>query len=135
MQAHNLVTLVSVAAVLLFIVTGGRVGWARGKFDVKAPAMSGHDIFERHFRVQMNTLEQLVIFLPALWLFALHWNNVVAAALGVVWLIGRVLYMTSYVADPSKRGPGFLIGGIASLILLIGGAVGAVMSIAATGAL
>ena len=106
-----------------------------GKFDVKAPAMSGHDIFERHFRVQMNTLEQLVIFLPALWLFALHWNNVVAAALGVVWLIGRVLYMTSYVADPSKRGPGFLIGGIASLILLIGGAVGAVMSIAATGAL
>ncbi len=135
MQSYNLVALVTVAAVLLFGITGGRVGWARGKYGVKAPAMSGHEIFDRHFRVQMNTLEQLVIFLPALWLFAMHFDNRIAAGLGVIWLVGRVLYMRGYVVDPSKREIGFLIASVASLVLLIGGAAGAIISIASTGSL
>lgn len=125
-KPFDLVTIVTVLALIVFIVTAMRVGGARAKHGVAAPATTGHEIFERHFRVQMNTLEQLVLFLPSLWLFTAYWNQMVAAALGVVWIVGRVIYMTSYVADPKSRSIGFMLTFLPSVILLIGALVGAV---------
>jgi glutathione S-transferase len=135
MESHNLVAIVTIVAVLLFLVMGLRVGQARGRFDVPAPAMSGHPEFDRHFRVHMNTLEGLVMFLPALWLFARYWNDLVAAGIGCVWLIGRIIYMLAYVRDPSTRSTGFLTQAVAMLALLLGALGGAVWSIIHTGAL
>ena len=85
------------------------MGGARAKHGVAAPATTGHEVFERHFRVQMNTLEQLAIYLPSLWMFALYWNQLVAAGLGLVWIVGRVIYMQAYVAEPKGRSMGFMI--------------------------
>ncbi len=135
MQAHNLVAAVTVLALLLYVVMLLRVGGARGRFGVAAPAMTGHDEFERHVRVQMNTLENLVVFLPALWLFAHYWNDLIAAALGVVWIAGRVIYMLAYVREPSSRSLGFMIQAIASITLLLGSLAGAIWSWSQTGAL
>ena len=114
------VLLVIVLALLQFVLFGILVGRARGKYAVQAPAVHGHEIFERYFRVHMNTLEQLVVFLPALWLFAQfvspHW----AAGLGAVYLVGRTLYLLSYVKDPKSRGLGFALSSMPSLVMLIG---------------
>jgi glutathione S-transferase len=94
MQTHIAPAIVTILAILLYFVMGLRVGQGRSKYDVPAPATSGNADFERLFRVHANTLEWLPIFLPALWLFAIYWNDLVAAGLGVVWIIGRYLYMT-----------------------------------------
>jgi uncharacterized MAPEG superfamily protein len=114
------VLLVIVLALLQFVVFGGLVGRARGKYGVQAPAVHGHEIFERYFRVHMNTLEQLVVFLPAIWLFAQfvspHW----AAGLGGVYLVGRTLYLLSYVKNPKSRGLGFALSSMPSLVMLVG---------------
>ena len=120
MPAHALVAIVSLVALLLYIVMGFRVGQARAKFGVAAPAISGHEDFERVFRVQANTLEWLPIFLTSLWLFALYWDDRVAAGLGVVWIIGRVLYMTGYSKAAASRSTGFLVQMAATAVLLIG---------------
>ena len=128
MQAHNLVTLVTLAALILFIVSAGRVGMARAKYKVAAPAVTGHETFERHFRVQMNTLEQLVVFLPALWLFAVYWNDVLAAAVGLAWIVVRVAYMAAYVQDPNKRSLYFTLSLAVTTFLIFGAASGAVRS-------
>ncbi len=120
MSNHALVSLVTLVSLMVFFWTGLRVGRARGTYGIKAPATTGHEEFDRHFRVQMNTLEGLVIFLPALWLFAVFGNEQIAAGLGVVWIIGRVLYAVTYVADPSKRSAGFGISALAMLALLLG---------------
>jgi glutathione S-transferase len=104
---HNLVALDTLLALLLFLWMMVRVGAARARCGVPAPATTGNPEFERHFRVQMNTLEGLVLFLPSLWLFAIFVNEDVAAALGLVWIVGRVLYMFDYVKDPAVRGRGF----------------------------
>lgn len=132
---HNLTTLITIAALVVFIVTIGRVGGARGKHGVAAPATTGHELFERHFRVQMNTLEQIVLFLPGLWLWTAYWGELWAAVLGVVWIIGRIIYMTSYVADPAKRSAGFGLTALPSLMLLIGSLVGAVHAMMVTGSI
>ena len=100
---------------------------------VKAPAMTGHDVFERHVRAQMNTLEQLVIFLPGLWLFGFYWGGLVASGLGVLWLIARVLYIVLYVRRPDKRGLAFTTGTLINAVLVIGGLAGAVREIVTTG--
>ena len=86
------------------------VGAARGKEKVVAPATTGSEIFERALRVQINTLEQLVITLPAMWISATYFMPVIAAILGFVFFIGRIVYRQAYVTDPSKRGPGMMIG-------------------------
>jgi uncharacterized MAPEG superfamily protein len=96
---------------------------------VKAPATSGHPIFERYFRVHQNTGEQLWVFLPSLWLFSHYLSDAVAGALGVVWIAGRFLYLRGYVAEPDKRGAGFLIGFLASTALLLGSLVGAIRAL------
>lgn len=104
-----------------------RAGLMRGRHEIAAPHMTGHAVFERHYRVQANTLEQLIVFLPALWLFAAYVHAGVAALLGLVFGVGRALYYRGYVEDPARRGPGFLIGGVATLILLAGGLLGALV--------
>jgi glutathione S-transferase len=107
------------AALLLYLVMSVRVGMARGKYGVEAPAISGHADFERVFRVQANTLEWLPLFLVPLWLFALYGNDLVAAGLGVVWIIGRILYMTGYSRAAGARSLGFLVQGVAVLALIL----------------
>jgi uncharacterized MAPEG superfamily protein len=121
------VLIVMVLALLQFVAFGAAVGRARGRHGVPAPATTGNPVFERYFRVQMNTLEQLVIFLPAIWLFAQfvdpHW----AAGLGAVYLIGRMVYFNSYVKEPKSRGLGFGLTALPSLIMLGGVLYQAVM--------
>jgi glutathione S-transferase len=117
--------LVTCLALLFYFVTSFNVGKARATFGVKAPAISGNPDFERVFRVQMNTLEWLPFFLPALWLFAIYLSDTIAAALGVVWIIGRILYMTGYSKAANKRGLGFGIQAGAAILLWLG-AVGAI---------
>jgi hypothetical protein len=119
------VDIVTALAVLQFIVFGFKVGGARGRYGVKAPAITGNEIFERYFRVQQNTLEQLVAFLPGIYLFARYSNPLVAASLGVVYLIGREIYAYTYVKDPANRGVGYGVTFLPMIILVVGGLIGA----------
>jgi uncharacterized MAPEG superfamily protein len=123
------VAIVTVLALLQYIYFAVLVGQARGKFGVNGPAVTGHPVFERYFRVQMNTLELLVAFLPALWLFAQYISPLWAAILGAIYLVGRFLYLRAYVADPAKRGLGFGLSMLPTLVLLLGGLVGAVLAL------
>jgi glutathione S-transferase len=119
---------VTVLAVVLGLYTMMLVGRMRGKHGVNAPAMTGAPEFERAVRVQMNTLEQFVLFLPLLWLATLYpvVSGYLAPGLGFVWLVGRVLYASGYMAEAGKRSLGFLIAGIAQLGLLVLSIVGIV---------
>lgn len=134
MQPHSYVALVTIAALLTYFWMGLRVGQARAKSGVAAPAMTGDPILERHIRVHYNTLEWLPIFLAAMWLFAIYWNDLIAAGLGVVWIVGRILYAVGYVADPKKREAGFLIQLAATAILLFGAAGRIIWTLATVGA-
>lgn len=124
----NYIHIIALLAVLLFFAFGILVGRARVRYGVKAPAVTGHAQFERAFRVQMNTLEQLVVFLPALLIAAAYWSQTMVAGLGLVWLVGRLIYRQAYVADPEKRGLGFLLTVIPTFVLLGLGLAGAVMA-------
>jgi uncharacterized membrane protein YecN with MAPEG domain len=119
------VAFVTALALFEYAVFGMLVGWARGKYKVAAPATTGHPIFERYFRVHQNTLEQLVGFLPAMWLFATYVNPTWAAWLGLAFVVGRVVYLVGYVADPAKREIGFAFTVLPALILLVGALWGA----------
>jgi uncharacterized MAPEG superfamily protein len=121
----DLVALVIGLALLQYFLFGFAVGRARGKFNVPAPATSGHPEFERTFRVQQNTLEQLVIFVPSIWGFATFVSAPIAAGLGALFIVGRFLYSRGYTAEASKRGTGFLIGALAQVSLLLGSIIGA----------
>ena len=123
----NYVHIVALLAILQFIYFGILVGRARGKYGIKVPAMSGNEQFECVVRVHMNTLEQLVCFLPALLIAAVYWQQMYVAAVGVVYLVGRMLYRQAYVVDPSKRGLGFALTALPTLLLALAGLVGAVM--------
>src|ERR1700682_3587103 len=112
--------LVTCLAILFYFFTGIQVAKARVAFGIKAPAMSGNPDFERVFRVQMNTLEWMPIFLPSLWLFAIYISDGVAAVLGLVWIAGRILYMTGYSQPADKRGRGFSVQAAAAAILWLG---------------
>jgi uncharacterized MAPEG superfamily protein len=135
--ATLLTAIVTVLAVLLFFWTGFRVGGMRGKHAIQAPATTGHPEFDRAYRVQMNTLEQLVIFLPLLWIANAYFHMLspfLVGALGLVWIVGRIVYAFAYMADPAKRGMGFTISILATaglLILSIVGIVQAWMAISA----
>ena len=118
--------LVTCLAILFYFFTSIEVSKARVKFGVKAPAIAGNPDFERVFRVQMNTLEWMPIFLPSLWLFALYINDALAAALGLVWIAGRVLYMTGYSQAAARRGLGFGIQAAGAILLWLG-ALGAII--------
>ena len=121
MQMHPLVAIVTLLALLLYFVMSARVGRGRGKYGVAAPAVTGHPEFERDYRIQMNTLEWLPLFLVSLWLFALSWgDDRIAAAIGAIWILGRILYLTGYSRAAEARGPGFLIQALATAALLFG---------------
>lgn len=122
-----LVEIVIALAALQLVYFSLRVGHARGKYNVPAPATTGNEMFERFYRVQMNTLEMIVVFIPAIWLFGEHISPLWATILGAVYLVGRFAYLFGYVAEPKKRGPGFGLSFLPTLILLLGGLGGAVV--------
>ncbi|HUI61282.1 MAG TPA: MAPEG family protein [Steroidobacteraceae bacterium] len=123
------VHLVICLAVLEFLYFGFEVGRARGRYGVAAPATSGNEIFERYFRVQMNTLEMLIVFIPACIIFARYVSAPVAAALGAVFIVGRYVYLRGYVRDPAKRELGFTLSSIPTSILLLGAIYGSVRAL------
>ena len=133
MIEHRWTAVVTLLALLVYFWMGLQVGRARGKSGISPPAMTGDPLLERAVRVQMNTLEWLPIFLVSLWLFAIYWNELVAAGLGIVWVIGRLLYAVGYMASPAKRSSGFLIQFLASAVLLLGALGKVVSSLAAEG--
>jgi glutathione S-transferase len=119
---------VTILAVLFYFYTSLAVGRMRGKHAIKAPAVTGNPEFECAYRVQMNTLEHMVIFLPLLWIATIYFHSIgwLAPLFGLVWIVGRVLYMTGYMVEPGKRSMGFLIAGIALVALLILSVIGVV---------
>jgi glutathione S-transferase len=119
-QSHALVAIVTLVSLLVYVWMILRIPGARRKSGIDAPAMTGHPELERHIRIQANTVEWLVIYLPSLWLFAIYWSDRVAAALGVIWMIGRIIYALGYAADPKKREAGFIIQALATGVLLFG---------------
>ena len=123
----NWTALVTLLAVIFYFYTGLRVGQARVKFGVHAPAITGHPDFERAFRIQMNTLEWMPIFLPALWLFAIYINDIAAALIGLLWIGGRVMFLIGYSEAAERRHRGFGIQALASGVLWVGALVGIVM--------
>ena len=123
------VTIVAMLALLEYFFFSIKVGQARGKYGVKAPATSGNEHFERYHRVHQNTMEQLVMFIPSLFTFATLVSAMWAAILGVVFIIGRAVYFNLYVGNPDKRGPGVLISLLATAVLIIGSLVGAIMTL------
>jgi uncharacterized MAPEG superfamily protein len=123
-MSPHLPALVTLLTVLLQIVVATNVGRARGKYGVEAPATTGHPDFERAFRIQANTVENTIAFLPSLWLFANYVSSLWAGVFGAVWLVGRTLYMIAYQRDAKARGPGFMISVLAIIALFGGGAFG-----------
>jgi glutathione S-transferase len=123
----NYTALVTVLAVLLYFSTGLMVANARQKFGVMVPQTSGHADFERVFRVQQNTLEWMPIFLPLLWLFALYVGDIYAAALGLVWIAGRIVFIRGYREAAEKRHAGFFIQLGACGVLALGALAGVVL--------
>ncbi len=119
MQYHH-TALITVLSLLVYWATVALVGRARGKYKISAPAVTGHADFERVFRVQQNTLESLIMHLPALWLFAVYVSDLWAAALGAAWIAGRILYAQGYITEAKKRGPGMMISFVATTVLLLG---------------
>lgn len=120
MNAYPLTALMTLFTVLLMFATSVSVGMARVKYHIVAPAVTGHEIFERAYRAQMNTLEAAAMLLPSLWMFALYVNDIAAFVIGMVWLAGRIWYAIAYQVNPVKRGSGFGIGFLALAALWLG---------------
>jgi uncharacterized MAPEG superfamily protein len=119
----DIVGLLAVVQLGVFVTLVGR---ARGMYGVAAPATTGHPVFERYYRVQMNTVECLLVLLPGLWLAAKYWSPKYAAILGAIYLAGRVLYLVSYVADPGKRSLGYTLSMAPAIALVVAALIGAV---------
>lgn len=120
-----LLNLIIALALLQFLAFATAVGAARVRYKVPAPATTGNEVFERYFRVQMNTLELLILFIPAIWIFGLYVSANAAAGLGAVYIIGRGIYFFSYVKDPKKRELGFTLSAAPVAALVIGALIGA----------
>ena len=121
MQAYVPVAIVTLLSLLAYFWMGMQVGAARGKSGIQAPAMTGDPVLERTIRAHYNTLEWLPLFLVPMWLFAIYWSPMIAAGVGVVWIVGRIVYQRAYVAEAGKRSTGFMIQALAVAILLFGG--------------
>jgi len=134
MQSHAYVAIVSLLALLTYFWMSLQVGRARAKCGIQAPAMTGDPVLERTIRAHYNTLEWLPLLLVPMWLFAIYWSDLIAAILGLVWIVGRVLYALGYVADPKKRELGFMIQALAVAVLLFGSLGRLVYVLAITGA-
>jgi glutathione S-transferase len=121
MLSYPLTGIVSLVALLVYFYMSLRVGQGRSKYGVTAPAVTGHPNFERDYRIHMNTLEWMPIFLVSLWLFAAAWNaDRIAAGIGVVWIVGRILYLIGYARAAEARSTGFGIQALAAGVLLFG---------------
>lgn len=125
MEATVIITILALAQFMLF---GIQVGSMRGKHGVKAPATTGHPEFERMFRVQQNTMEQLVVFIPTLWIYGYLVNWFWGAAIGLVYIVGRFIYRASYVRDPDSRGLGFALTFLPTAVMLVWALVDAFLS-------
>src|SRR6266576_6371066 len=123
---YHFTAIVTCLAILFYFFTSIRVASARAAYGVKVPAISGNPDFERVFRVQMNTLEWMPIFLPSLWLFAIYVSDPIAGAIGLVWIVGRILYLVGYAQAAAKRSRGFGIQAAAAILLWLG-ALGAII--------
>jgi glutathione S-transferase len=120
---------VTLIALVIYFYTIIAVARARGQYGIKAPAVTGNEHFERAYRVQMNTLEQMALFLPALWLYAAYVSDRGAAVGGLIWVVGRVIYALAYVRDPASRGPGAMVTMFATVGLWLGSAYGVVRAL------
>ncbi len=120
MTSLPLASLVTLLVVLVMVITGMNVGRARGRYGVKAPAVTGPEMFERAYRIQMNTLESAVPMLPALWLYAGFIGDLGAGVMGVIWVAARIWYGVAYQNDPAKRGGGFGLSFLAFAGLWLG---------------
>ncbi|MBC7623189.1 MAG: MAPEG family protein [Aeromicrobium sp.] len=123
----NAVDVVAMLAVFQYLVFGGLVGRARGTYGIKAPAITGSELFERIYRAHMNTLEQLVALLPAMYVAARYWPANYVAAIGAVYLVGRVMYWRAYVKAPQTRGVGFALSFFPVMVLVLGALVPALL--------
>jgi len=123
------VAIVIVLALLQYFAFGLLVGRARGKFNVHAPAITGHPVFERYYRVHQNTLELMIMFIPAIVLFGYWIRPDMGAGIGFVYVIGRFIYLRAYIGDPAQRGLGFALSILPILVLLIGGGIAAILSL------
>lgn len=124
MRYTVLATFAALVAYAFFFV---KVAQARKQYGIEAPKTTGNINFERIFRVQQNTVEQMVLFLPSLWLFGTYVSDVLAGTLGLLWTGARALYAVEYYADAKKRGPGAALTWVVSLVLLLGGTIGAML--------
>ena len=115
---------VTVLTLLLYIVVTGNAGRNRAKYKIMAPAVTGNEHYERAYRVQMNTLEHMAVFLPSLWLFAWSVSANWAAGIGLVWIAGRIVYALAYYRDPARRAPGMLISFAVQIVLFLGAFIG-----------
>jgi glutathione S-transferase len=115
--------LATLLALAVFIWTIFLVGQARGRYGIAAPACTGNEDFERHFRVQMNTQEQLLLLLPALWLCAIWVGELYAGIGGLVWCIGRIIYVVTYLRDPKSRSIGFALTALPTLAMMVADAI------------
>ena len=120
------VHLVALLALLECFFFAYAVGKARETYQLRAPATTGNENFERYFRVQQNTIEQMILFLPSLFIAAVYWPAQWVAALGAVYLVGRIVYYHAYVRDPRSRGLGFLLSSAPIILLVVAGAIGVV---------
>lgn len=123
------VTIVAVLALVEYYVFVTLVGKMRGERKIQAPTMSGDPKFDRYLRVQQNTAEQLVVFLPGIFLFALYWGGTWAALAGLVFVVGRAAYAVGYYEEAKKRATGFAITFLAQVVLVVGALVGAVRAL------
>ncbi|HUO66686.1 MAG TPA: MAPEG family protein [Gammaproteobacteria bacterium] len=120
----ELVLAVLMIALIEYMVFAGLVGRARAQYGIRAPATTGHPQFERVYRVHQNTLEALVIFIPALFVFACYLSFAWAAGLGVAFIVGRAIYAVAYIRAPEKRGPGAGLTGVVNIVLVLGSLYG-----------
>lgn len=125
----ELPAIVTLLALIEYIVFSFRVGGGRLKHEVDAPATSGNPDWERLHRVHQNTMEQLVVFIPALWIFCHYWSPTIGAAIGAVFVIARPIYAAAYVKNPPTRTVGFVSGFLATVVLVLGALAGAVMAL------
>lgn len=116
----ELIAIVTVLILIQTIFFGFEVGKARGKYNIKAPAVSGNEKFDRHYRIHQNTIEQIIIFIPSLWLFGYFVNVNIATALGVLFFLGRLIFRSAYLKDPASREIGFIMGFLPIAICLLG---------------
>src|SRR5882672_1935110 len=119
--------IVTMLALIEYLLLGLMVGRARAKYKVEAPATIGNADFERYFRVHQNTLEALIVFIPAVWIFSLSASYMIGVALGVVFLLGRILYANGYLNAAEKRGTGAAVTFVTNAILVLGGLVGVIV--------